>query len=494
MQLRSFLAAVIALVAIPAFATPQPHDATGLWMNGAESGWGLSVYHQGDTLFASLFVYGVDGQPTWYSASGLTGGPTVYSGSLIEATGPYLGASSFDPNSVTRRVVGAMTLTLGDKDATLDYTVNGTHVVKQVTRFSIRPLNLGGAYNGVELQPASVSGTEKAVLDQHITLDDNGSTVTMFTDSDRTSGCTFNGTTRAQDGETLAVSGSYTCGSGASGSTGPWSMTVDPTPHGFTGSFGGNGLAQGRIAAANRNAPNLQGTGWINDLWFTPAESGWGVNLVEQGDTAFATLFVYDAQNRPHWYTASQLTASTSGGRPAWSGALEESTGPYFGAPTFDPTAVKRILVGSMFFQVAEDGSGMLSYSVNGVQVDKRVSRFAFRKNDLSGSYQGDVVMRTDDPRGLSFDDASFTIDDQGDRVSMSIVIATGPTCTFTGQGVQFGSQRAVNGSYSCQGAQGTFSLNDLMVTADGLTGSYSGPAGHIGGTITNGTISGARR
>jgi hypothetical protein len=63
MSRRKFLAALIASLAIPALATPQPIDATDLWINPSESGWGISVYHQGATLFASLFVYGPDGQP-----------------------------------------------------------------------------------------------------------------------------------------------------------------------------------------------------------------------------------------------------------------------------------------------------------------------------------------------------------------------------------------------------------------------------------------------
>src|SRR5258706_3419445 len=111
MLLRLF-AALVALLAIPALATPQPIDATDLWINPGESGWGVSVFHQGDTLFASLFVYGPDGQPRWYTASSLVGGPNSYSGSLVEATGPYLGAPLFDPNAVTRRTVGAWTMTL----------------------------------------------------------------------------------------------------------------------------------------------------------------------------------------------------------------------------------------------------------------------------------------------------------------------------------------------------------------------------------------------
>jgi hypothetical protein len=498
MSFRSILAAAILSLAAPAFATPQPIDATGLWIDAAESGWGVSVYHQGDTLFASLFVYGPDGQPKWYIASGLTGGPTVYSGALAEATGPFFGASApFSPNAVTRRVVGSMTMTLEATGANLAYSIDGTQVSKRVQRFTMRTIPIVGRF-GALVQPAAGGRGEVIVLDQHLTLQDTGATFNWDTGSNSTSGCVFTGQSRTQDGEFVTAGGVERCGGDPQPPQIPWSMTIDPTPHGFTGTFSGNlgnakGLTQANFAVASWTALKLQGTGYINDLWFPPNEAGWGLNLIEQGDTAFATLFVYDAQNRPRWYSASHLLAETREGRPSWSGSLEESTGPYFGA-AFNASQVTRRAVGTMTLILRESGEMSLTYTVNGVNVVKTVSRFAFRKNDLSGSYQGHVVARADDPRGATYDDATFTIDDQGDRVQVHIHIFTGPTCDYTLNSIQYGAQRSLYGDYSCAGRQGRFEMNDLMVTAQGLTGSYQGPAGHIAGLITNGAISGARR
>ena len=31
------------------------------------------------------------------------------------------------------------------------------------------------------------------------------------------------------------------------------------------------------------------------DLWWVPAESGWGINISQQGDVMFATWFIYGA-------------------------------------------------------------------------------------------------------------------------------------------------------------------------------------------------------
>ncbi len=492
-MLLRFFAALVAALAIPALATPQPIDATDLWINPDESGWGLNIFHQGDTLFGSLFVYGPDGQPKWYTASGLASGPFVFSGPLTEATGPWFGGS-FNPGAVTRRSVGTMTFTLRDADATVSYSVDGTQVSKRVVRFSMRPIDVGGAYYGVMVQPAG-SSAEKTLADEHLSVRDDGATVSISADSNTTPSCNYDSTTRVQNGELVSA------GAGTNPSPAPtynrcypWSMTVDPTATGLIGNFTGSGVSDGRIAASRRGPPILVGNGWVNDLWFPSNEGGWGLNVIEQGDSVFATLFVYDAQNRPHWYSASQLLrTSAAGAPPGWSGTLYESTGPYFGA-SFNPASVARRAVGTMSFFVGDNGVGQLTYSVDGTTVfNKFVQRFAFRKNDLSGSYRGMLVMRSDDPRGQSYDDAQMTIDD-GSQFVMNIDIFTGPKCTFTGQSLQAGSLRSAAGTYSCGSTVGNFKMENIQASANGLTSTYQGPAGHIGGLITNGHLSGARR
>ena len=489
MRILRACVAAIACAALQALATTQPIDATGLWINGDESGWGMSVYHQGDTLFASLFVYGPDGQPRWYTASALTGGPSTYTGALTEANGPYFGALSFSPGSVSRRTVGTMTMTLDDAGANLAYSIDAIQVSTRVSRFSMRRLDLNTNGVGAVVQPADVSGSEIRILNQEIDIYDQAAFNLKVFSNDGSRYCTFDGGTREQKGEVVVVSGLSGCGAFPVTKNQPWAMTVDPTPHGFTGTLSGGGVTKGRIAAASRSGTSLQGTGWLNDLWFPPAEGGWGLNLVEQGDNAFGTLFVYDAQNRPRWYSASQLKASYQGARPSWSGNLEESTGPYFGLP-FNASSVVRRVVGTLSLQVTEQGDALLAYTVDGVTVVKRVSRFAFRLNSLSGRYDGGVAQL--DP-GTGPYAAQFVIDDQGERVNISIDIDRVPHCELAGTSIQYGAQRSVSGTYSCLGgAQGNFRMDDLMVTASGLTGSFVGPGPY--GLITRGNIAGARR
>ena len=71
--LRRFAAAAILALGFsgPALATPDSIDYTDLWFVPAESGWGVNVIQQGNTLFATLFVYGSDQSPRWFVASDL---------------------------------------------------------------------------------------------------------------------------------------------------------------------------------------------------------------------------------------------------------------------------------------------------------------------------------------------------------------------------------------------------------------------------------------
>jgi hypothetical protein len=492
MQTRSFLAAVLLfLISVPALATPQPINGSDMWFDPAESGWGLNIFHQGDTLFAALFVYGPDSQPKWYVASSLAGGPTTYSGALYEATGPAF-SGPFNPSNVMVRQVGTMTVALGSDVSNLDYTVDSVHVTKQVRPFTFRRTNLTGSYYGYQYQPEA-GGTPEIRRDQNITIQDDGTDIAMETQSDSEIGCSYSGT-RGQNGQIETVSGTYFCGPMASPvRSGSWLMSVDPTPDGFTGSFTGNGITNpsGRIAASTRGSTQLNGNGWRTDNWCVPSESGWGVNIVEQGDTIFATIFVYDAQGKSHWYVASALAQSGSGLGAIYSGPLNETTGHYFGN-AFDPASVTTRQVGTMGFQLVDQSTATLIYTVDGISVTKRVSRFAFRNNDLSGSYIGHTAAtNADAPASLTRNPITITINDGGGSFLMTTDRAptgSAPTgsCTFTGPpATQFGAQKFVGGTFSCTGGQsGTFTMENLFVTSDGFTGTFEGlgVVGHIEG------------
>ena len=110
---------------------------------GSEPGWGVNVTHQGNTIFASWFTYGLDGAPLWLSATLVKAGANAYAGALIRTAGPAFNAVPFNPNAVTRRK-GAATITFANGNAgSFAYEVSDrTKFVRQtkaITRQVFRP-------------------------------------------------------------------------------------------------------------------------------------------------------------------------------------------------------------------------------------------------------------------------------------------------------------------------------------------------------------------
>src|ERR1700693_3752514 len=44
--------------------------------------------------------------------------------------------------------------------------------------------------------------------------------------------------------------------------------------------------------------------GDLTGIWFDSHHPGWGLGLLQQNDTVFATLFTYDSNGAPSWYVA----------------------------------------------------------------------------------------------------------------------------------------------------------------------------------------------
>jgi hypothetical protein len=109
------------------------------------------------------------------------------------------------------------------------------------------------------------------------------------------------------------------------------------------------------------------------DLWWTPAEPGWGINVNHQGNILFVTLFTYDFDGQPMWLVASSLTRQPSG---AWSGSLFRVSGPAFNANPWTP--VTNSPVGTLRLTFTNLTTAELSYSAYGKTVNKTVRRQIF--------------------------------------------------------------------------------------------------------------------
>ena len=99
----------------------------------SESGWGINLNHEGDTIFATWFTYDTDGTPMWLVVTALKTGPGVYTGDLYRTSGARFDA--FNGSSVVPAKVGTATFTFADGNtATFEYTVQVAGMASSVTQ------------------------------------------------------------------------------------------------------------------------------------------------------------------------------------------------------------------------------------------------------------------------------------------------------------------------------------------------------------------------
>lgn len=112
-------------------------------------------------------------------------------------------------------------------------------------------------------------------------------------------------------------------------------------------------------------------------LWWTApggSESGWGLNIAQQGDVIFATWFTYDTTGKAWWLSMS----ASNVGNNIYSGTLHETRGPAFDAVPWNPTQVTTSTVGDATLAFSDAHHGTFSYTVNGVPQVKSITRVAY--------------------------------------------------------------------------------------------------------------------
>jgi len=119
--------------------------------------------------------------------------------------------------------------------------------------------------------------------------------------------------------------------------------------------------------------PGPKSTVNVQGLWWGGAsESGWGVNLTQQGDVVFATWFTYDANGKGQWLIMSDAEATSE---TAFSGTLYRTTGPAYTNATFDPSRVALTPVGSGTLSFNDGNNGVFTATLDGRTVSKAITR-----------------------------------------------------------------------------------------------------------------------
>lgn len=223
-----------------------------------------------------------------------------------------------------------------------------------------------------------------------------------------------------------------------------------------------------------------------SDLWFTQGEDGWGLNVVQQYNTLFTTLYVYGPDSSPRWYFASDMKGSPN----SYNGQLYRTTGPVFSVSPFNRANVQVFAVGNMTLSFNSATTGTLTYTVDGAQVIKQITRNTFATNVLTGRFLGGMtaiasscVNASNNGAALIFGD--LNISQSNNAVSMRVDFANGAglpsTCNFNGTFVPQGRYGTISGgTLSCtQGStavnQGSFTMTQIDLGINGMSSVFTG-------------------
>lgn len=152
-----------------------------------------------------------------------------------------------------------------------------------------------------------------------------------------------------------------------------WSYTLDSTaPSGtwmFEVTYNGTTTSYPFSVSASGVAPQNYST-----IWWTPAESGWGINLNHQSDVIFATWFTYDSDRSGLWLTmTANLQADGS-----YTGPIYRTTGINFAQINGAQSMLGATSVGAGALRFSSLSEGTFSYTVNNISQQKNIERQVF--------------------------------------------------------------------------------------------------------------------
>ena len=149
----------------------------------------------------------------------------------------------------------------------------------------------------------------------------------------------------------------------------PMSMDVDAAMRRlYTGGVGGLVIDTSRAPGPPLN--NYQGL-W----WGAPggSESGWGVNIAQQGDVWFAAWYTYDSEGDPTWFV---MPAGSRTSGEAFGGTLYRVTArSSWQSDPFDSSTVVSTPVGTLSFSFSDASNGSMVAVVNGTRISKSITR-----------------------------------------------------------------------------------------------------------------------
>jgi len=255
MTIRRLLAAAVLAVALPLpVAALAATDYTDSWWaaGGTESGWGVNFTQQRNFIFATFFIYAVDGKPTWLTAQlSRDGTGERFTGPLYRTSGTWYGSPTWNGSQIAQ--AGDATFVASSAyDGELTYTVDGSTIVKRIERLKLVDISVAGDYRGAAAGTRSGCGANGGTFTDPVDFLVLHSTTTgeiridQYSISTGARICRMEGAARQQGKLLLVEDAAYDCGA-------QWSnkrarvYNLRRTPTGFEGQWfsdGGGGCTE----------------------------------------------------------------------------------------------------------------------------------------------------------------------------------------------------------------------------------------------------------
>ncbi len=118
----------------------------------------------------------------------------------------------------------------------------------------------------------------------------------------------------------------------------------------------------------------------LTDIWYSPDESGWGINITHHINSprqaVFAVLYTYNEAGQPTWFT---LPGATWISDRDLTGAMYTATGPEVSVSMFDKNAVRVAPSGSARISFTSDSTATLNVQLkDGKTIVKKIQRLSF--------------------------------------------------------------------------------------------------------------------
>ncbi len=218
------------------------------------------------------------------------------------------------------------------------------------------------------------------------------------------------------------------------------------------------------------------------DIWYTQGEDGWGVNLVQSDTFLYGTFFVFGADKKPTWITATLVWDGNS----KYVGPIYTYQGSfYFGPWNANDHVETPSGTASFTPDPVNPALGALAYTVTGVgSVAKSLQRLTLTTIPIAGTYIGGQsgaysgCSNTGD-NSLYSDTFTLQVSQSSGIASLSFAFdGLGESCTLAGTLAQNGALQSISSAtYRCDDGLDTNAvLSGIKITAQGIEGSFSAP------------------